>query len=77
MSRDDDAMRGEVETAIPLMRGGISEKDTCCRARCQLVTGGGGHIWVAKAPVAKMASHAIFQYNVLVIDIDNRTLGLI
>ena len=31
--------------------------------------GGGG--------VAKMASHAIFQYNVLVIDIDNTTLGLI
>ena len=27
--------------------------------------------------VAKMASHAIFQYNVLVIDIDNTTLGQI
>ena len=27
--------------------------------------------------VAKMASHAIFQYNVLVIDIDNTTVGLI
>ena len=27
--------------------------------------------------VVKMASHAIFQYNVLVIDIDNTTLGLI
>ena len=27
--------------------------------------------------VAKMTSHAIFQYNVLVIDIDNTTLGLI
>ena len=27
--------------------------------------------------VAKMAAHAIFQYNVLVIDIDNTTLGLI
>ena len=27
--------------------------------------------------VAKKASHAIFQYNVLVIDIDNTTLGLI
>ena len=27
--------------------------------------------------VAKMASHAIFQYNILVIDIDNITLGLI
>jgi len=27
--------------------------------------------------VAKMVSHAIFQYNVLVIDIDNTTLGLI
>ena len=27
--------------------------------------------------VTKMASHAIFQYNVLVIDIDNITLGLI
>ena len=27
--------------------------------------------------VAKMASHAIFQYNVLVIDMDNTTLGLI
>ena len=27
--------------------------------------------------VAKIASHAIFQYNVLVIDIDNTTLGLI
>ena len=27
--------------------------------------------------VAKMASHAIFQYNVLVIDIDNTTLRLI
>ena len=31
----------------------------------------------ARASVAKMASHAIFQYNVLVIDIDNTTLGLI
>ena len=30
-----------------------------------------------KIVVAKMASHAIFQYNVLVIDIDNTTLGLI
>jgi hypothetical protein len=27
--------------------------------------------------VAKMVSHAIFQYNVLVIDMDNTTLGLI
>ena len=27
--------------------------------------------------IAKMVSHAIFQYNVLVIDIDNTTLGLI
>ena len=27
--------------------------------------------------VAKIASHAIFQYNVLEIDIDNTTLGLI
>ena len=27
--------------------------------------------------VAKMTSHAIFQYNVLVIDIDNTTLGQI
>ena len=27
--------------------------------------------------VAKMASHAIFEYNILVIDIDNTTLGLI
>ena len=27
--------------------------------------------------IAKMASHAIFQYNVLVIDIDNTTLELI
>ena len=27
--------------------------------------------------VAKMTSHIIFQYNVLVIDIDNTTLGLI
>ena len=27
--------------------------------------------------VVKMASHAIFQYNVLVIDTDNTTLGLI
>ena len=30
-----------------------------------------------KYVVAKMASHAIFQYNILVIDIDNTTLGLI
>ena len=30
-----------------------------------------------KLVVAKMASHAIFQYNILVIDIDNTTLGLI
>ena len=29
------------------------------------------------ACVVKMASHAIFQYNVLVIDIDNTTLELI
>ena len=32
---------------------------------------------VDNASVAKMASHAIFQYNSLVIDIDNTTLGLI
>ena len=31
----------------------------------------------ARASVAKMASHAKFQYNVLVIDIDNTRLGLI
>ena len=30
-----------------------------------------------KQIVAKMTSHAIFQYNVLVIDMDNTTLGLI
>ena len=30
-----------------------------------------------KLVVAKMVSHAIFKYNVLVIDIDNTTLGLI
>ena len=35
-------------------------------------------LWDSPLPdVAKMASHAIFQYNVLVIDIDNTTLGLI
>ena len=34
-----------------------------------------GH--VKKTILAKMVSHAIFQYNVLVIDIDNTTLGLI
>ena len=28
-------------------------------------------------PIGKMASYATFQYNVLVIDIDNTTLGLI
>ena len=45
----------------------------------------GQEIWLGGAKgrkrrgrdVAKMASHAIFQYNVLVIDIDNTTLGLI
>ena len=34
-------------------------------------------IGACKPIVAKMASHAIFQYNILVIDIDNTTLGLI
>ena len=32
---------------------------------------------VSGSVVAKMASHVIFQYNILVIDIDNTTLGLI
>ena len=32
---------------------------------------------IRRVSVAKMVFHAIFQYNVLVIDIDNTTLGLI
>ena len=36
-----------------------------------------GVVWPRLMCVAKMASHAIFQYTVLVIDINNTTLGLI
>ena len=50
MYRDDYATRGEVETAITLMGGGISEEHAGGRARRQLVASSGGHIWVTEAP---------------------------
>ena len=56
-----------------------AEQSSLARQTCSLSDG----MVIALMPhisttgVAKMASHAIFQYNVLVIDIDNTTLGLI
>ena len=49
-SRDDYASSREVETAITLMGGGISEEHAGGRARRQLVASSGGHIWVTEAP---------------------------
>ena len=50
MSRDDYATRGEVETAITLMGGGISEEHAGGGARRQLVASCGGHVRLTEAP---------------------------
>ena len=49
VSRYDDLTRGEVETAIPLMIRGISQKDTGCRTWCELVWRSGLQIRITQA----------------------------
>jgi len=48
MARDDGPPSGEVETAVPLVRGGITEEDTSCRAGSKLVFGSGSHVGIAQ-----------------------------
>jgi len=48
MARDDDLPSGEVETAVPLVRGGITEEDTSCRTGSKLVFGSGSHVGIAQ-----------------------------
>jgi hypothetical protein len=50
IARNDDAPGLEIETAVPLVRGGITEKGTSCRARSELVASRGGQIAVAETP---------------------------
>jgi hypothetical protein len=49
MTGDDNPSSCEVETPITLVRGGVSEKDTSCGARGQLVFGSGGEVGIAEA----------------------------
>ena len=49
MTGDDNPSSCEVETPITLVRGGVSEKDTGCGARGQLVFGSGGEVGIAEA----------------------------
>jgi hypothetical protein len=48
MSRDDDTSSGQVKTAIPLMRGGMSQKHAGNGARCKFVGCRGRHVGVAE-----------------------------
>ena len=63
-------LRGNIE--LPNEK---EEKKIFQRARGYVISE--GELFKSGITIAKMASNAIFQYNVLVIDIDNTTLGLI
>jgi len=63
---------------MPQFDGESDPKEFLLKYEATIEAIGGGTTCKAKALViVKMASHAIFQHNVLVIDIDNTTLGLI
>jgi hypothetical protein len=56
MARDDDPPSSEVETAVPLVGGGITEENTSCGTRSKLVFAGGSHVGIAQtAENAKMS----------------------
>jgi hypothetical protein len=50
MAGDDNPASVHVETAVALVGGWISEENTRGGARSEFVRGGGGKVWVAKAP---------------------------
>jgi hypothetical protein len=47
VTRDDDAVGGEVQTPIPLVVGGVAEEEAASGARRELVRGGSGSVRVA------------------------------
>jgi hypothetical protein len=47
VTRDDDAVRGEVHTSIPLVVRGVAEEEAANGARRKLVRGGRGSVRVA------------------------------
>ena len=50
MARDDDALSGHVEAAVPLVGRGIAEKNTCCGARREFVVSRGGQVRIIETP---------------------------
>ena len=50
MARDDDALSGHVEAAVPLVGRGIAEKNTCCGARREFVASRGGQVRITETP---------------------------
>ena len=44
MARDDDALSGHVEAAVPLVGRGIAKKNTSCGARGEFVVSRGGQV---------------------------------
>jgi hypothetical protein len=47
VTRDDDAVGGEVQAPIPLVVRGVAEEEVASGARRKLVRGGGGDVRVA------------------------------
>jgi hypothetical protein len=47
VTRDDDAVGGEVQTPIPLVVKGVAEEEAASGARKKLVRGGSGSVRVA------------------------------
>ena len=50
MAGDDYPASIHVEAAVALVRGWVSEENTRGGARSEFVGGGGGEVWIAKAP---------------------------
>jgi hypothetical protein len=47
MTRDDDAVGGEVQTPVPLVVRGVAKEEAASGARRKLVRGGSGNVRVA------------------------------
>jgi hypothetical protein len=50
VTRDDDAVCGEVKASVPLVIRGVAEKDTPRGARSELMWGNGREVGVAGKP---------------------------
>lgn len=50
MAGDEDTVVGAIETAVPLVLGGVAEEDASCRARGEFMWGSGCDVGVAETP---------------------------